>query len=151
MDYGKKRVRHTPRCLECGQSIGYGRTDKKYCCEECKNRHNNTLARMSRSAKRKILKILDRNYEILDKLLKAGKDSAWISDVAAAGFNPGYSTYYRKTGRREYYHCFDISYVMTPNRIYCMTKIQNLSLTLPPVREEPADRSEEPHRPESGL
>ena len=133
MDYDKKRERKTPRCLQCGQSISYGRKDKKYCCEECKNRHNNSLVRMSRAAKRRILAILDKNYDILDQLVRAGIDAAWISDLAALGFNPGYSTFYRKTGRREYYHCFDISYVMTPNRIYCITKIQNLSLTLPPV------------------
>jgi hypothetical protein len=98
---------------------------------------------MSRAAKRRILFILDRNYEILDKLIRAGMDSAWLSDLAAMGFNPGYSTYCRKTGRREYYHCFDISYVMTPNRIYCITKIQNLSLTLPPVHEDLPCESDE--------
>ena len=98
---------------------------------------------MSRAAKRKILAILEKNYEILDQLVRGGVDAAWISDVVSLGFNPGYSTFYRKTGRREYYHCFDISYVMTPNRIYCITKIQNLSLTLPPVHEDPPCESDE--------
>lgn len=135
MDYSIKRRRCLPRCLECGGSIGYGRKDKKFCSDDCKNKHHNSLARTSRSAKRKILSALERNYNVLDKLLMDGSDAIWISDAVALGFNPGYSTSFRKTGRKEYYHCFDISYVMTPNRLSSISKIQNLSLTLPAVHD----------------
>jgi hypothetical protein len=91
---------------------------------------------MGKRAKRRILAVLDKNYEILDALVRSDMESAWLSDLMAMGFNPGYSTFYRKTGRRDYFHCFDISYVMTPNRLYSISKIQNLSLTLPAIHKE---------------
>ena len=136
MDYGKKRQRHLPRCLECGSNIGYGRKDKKFCCEDCKNKHHNSLAKMSRTTKRKILSVLEKNYNVLDLLVRDGVDAMWLPEAVALGFNPGYSTSYRKAGKRGYYHCFDISYVMTPNRLSSISKIQNLSLTLPPVCDD---------------
>lgn len=136
MDYEKKRQRQTSRCLQCGSIISYGRKDKKFCCEECKNRHHNKLARMSKGAKRRIMAMLEKNYGILDILVREGVEAVWISDIMALGFHPGYSTFHRKTGRREYHHCFDISYVMTPNRLHSISKIQNLSLTLPAVHSD---------------
>ena len=54
MDYGK-RVRNLPRCLECGDKILYGRTDKKFCCEECRMKHFYASSKATRMFKRKIL------------------------------------------------------------------------------------------------
>ena len=143
MDYIKKKERHLPRCLECGDSITYGRKDKKFCCEECKNKHHNSLAKMSKNTKRKVISVLEKNYSILDNLIKEGISALWLSDAVAMGFSPGYATSHRKTGKRELYYCFDITYVMTPNRLSSISKIQNLSLTLPAVHideQEPEDK-----------
>ena len=138
MRHRLKRMEPRTRCLECGERISYGRKDRKFCCEECKNKHHNNLARMSKNAKRKVLALLDRNYCILDQLVREGIDAVWLSDAVALGFSPGYSTSHRKMGSRNHYHCFDISYIMTPNRLSSISKIQNLSLTLPPVHIEEA-------------
>ena len=70
-----------PVCLECGSQIRYGRTDKKFCCEECKIRHHNSRARAARYFKSKVIAIINRNYEILDALLKDGVDSADLMDL----------------------------------------------------------------------
>lgn len=86
--------------------------------------------------KRKVMSVLEKNYNILDQFVKEGVDAVWIPEAVALGFNPGYSTSYRKAGKREHYHCFDIRYVMTPNRLSSISKIQNLSLTLPAVHED---------------
>lgn len=142
MDYGKKRERHLPRCLECGDSIGYGRKDKKFCCEECKNRHHNSLAKMTKNTKRKIISVLEKNYSILDNLHREGIRALWLSDAVAMGFSPGYATSHRKVGKKESYYCFDISYVMTPNRLSSISKIQNLSLTLPAVHVDEPDEED---------
>ena len=142
MDYDKKRERHLPRCLECGDSISYGRKDKKFCCDECKNKHHNSLAKMSKNTKRKVLALLEKNYSILDHLIREGVTALWISDAVAMGFSPGYTTSHRKTGRRELYYCFDISYVMTPNRLSSISKIQNLSLTLPAIHVDELDNED---------
>ena len=75
MDY-KKWQRNIPVCLECGDKIRYGRTDKKFCCDECRNRHYNSKLKEGRAYRRKVLAILQKNYDLLDELLKSGVDSA---------------------------------------------------------------------------
>ncbi len=126
MDYDKKYLRHRSLCLECGNVIRYGRTDKKFCCEDCKTRHHNHMAKTSRSYKHKILTVINKNYEILDELLRAGADSADLMELMALGFVPGVVTSYRKDGKHDTYTCFDIKYIMTRTRVYSIMKIQNL-------------------------
>lgn len=129
MEY-KRVTRRTPVCLECGDKIRYGRTDKKFCCVECKDRHHNRQARVSRTFKRKILCQLDRNYGILDSLLYEGTDAMEITDLLALGFVPDMVTSIRRLRNHWVCGCFDIKYIMTPTRLYSISKIQNLSLSL---------------------
>ena len=137
MDYKKTlRERHTSRCLECGESIRYGRADKKFCCEECKNRHHRNSERGARVSYRKVLSVLRRNYDILDAVVRSGEDALWLSEAVAMGFTPGYATWFSRQGRKELYHCFDISYISTPNRLSSISKIRNLSLSLQAVGKE---------------
>ena len=132
MDYViKKRERHLSKCLECGETISYGRPDKKFCCEECKNKHHNLQSRISKTMKKKVLSVLEKNYEVLEHLIYSGVEAVWLSEVLAMGFQPEYFTSYKKIGKRGHYKCFDIGYVMTANRISSISKIQNLSLSLP--------------------
>lgn len=130
MEYGIKKIRQLPRCLECGEKIRYGRIDKKYCCEDCRNRHYNNLMKASRTFRRRILAILEKNYNILEEILRAGADSIDLSDLLQMGFVPGVVTSYHKIRRHDEYSCFDIKYIMTDSRIYSISKIQNVSLTL---------------------
>lgn len=129
MDYGK-RVRNLPRCLECGDKIMYGRTDKKFCCEECRMKHFYTSSKATRMFKRKVLTMLSRNYTILDGLLNSGKDSADLMDLVTMGFSPGIVTSHTRTGKHDVYNCFDIKYIMTRARVFSVVKIQNLSVHL---------------------
>lgn len=135
MDYGK-RVRNLPKCLECGDKIAYGRTDKKFCCEECRKKYNYSSSRNSRMFRRKVLTMLSRNYAILDGMIGAGKDSADLMDLVPMGFVPGIVTSHRRTGKHDVYNCFDIKYTMTSTRIFSMVKIQNLSVNLPPDNQK---------------
>lgn len=129
MDY-KSHVRHMPVCLECGDRIRYGRTDKKFCCEECRTRHNNRQAKGSRTFRRKVLKQLDRNYEILESLLNHGLTSADMTDLMSMGFSSGLVTSCRRLRSRMEYTCFDIKYIMTPGGLSSISKIQNVSVPL---------------------
>lgn len=124
MDYVKQE-RHTPVCLECGDRIRYGRTDKKFCCEECRTRHYNALARNGRAFRRRVLSSLTRNYGILEGLMRAGVGSVDLMDLTAMGFSPLFCTSCRKSGKHDEYGCFDIKYIMTRTRIYSIAKIQN--------------------------
>ena len=130
MEYGKRKEKEGMKCLECGSVISYGRTDKKFCCDKCKNSHHNNLAKSSRHIKRRVLSILDRNYEVLNDLVKAGIDAMWLSDLLALGFNPYFATSFIHRQSRYEYSCFDIHYIMTPRRVSSISKIRNLSLNL---------------------
>ncbi len=130
MDYDKKYVRRIPVCLECGNRIRYGRTDKKFCCEECRTRHHNEQARAGRAFRNRIMKAMEKNYGILDELLRNGADSADLIELVGLGFVPGIVTSYRKSGKHDVFACYDIRYIMTRTRVYSIMKIQNLSLPL---------------------
>lgn len=129
MDYyvNKRKQAH---CLECGDTIRYGRTDKKFCCDKCKARHYNNLARSGRMFRNKVISMINRNYDILESLLRDGADSVDLVDLISMGFAPGVNTSYRRSGRRDVYTCYDIKYVMTATKVYSITKIKNLSVNL---------------------
>lgn len=129
MEY-KKYIRRMPLCLECGNQIRYGRTDKKFCCEDCKNKHHNAQAKAGRSYRSKVISTLNRNYGILEQMLKEGVDSADLVDLVSIGFAPGIVTSYRHIGRHDVFTCYDIKYIMTRTRICSLMKIKNLSVNL---------------------
>ncbi|MBR5833075.1 MAG: hypothetical protein IKY48_00670 [Bacteroidales bacterium] len=131
MTYDKKITRHLPKCLHCGQQIRYGRTDKKYCCDDCKNRHHNEQAKSGRAYRRKIMAQLMANYQILDNLFRAGVTSVELIIAITMGFVPGVVTSYRRVGKHDEFCCFDIKYIMTDMRIYSISKLENVSLPLP--------------------
>lgn len=122
----KEHERMTPACLECGDKIRYGRSDKKFCCEDCKNRYYNEKAREGRRYRRKVMSQLSRNYEILEKLYRAGVTSMPLSDLHGMGFIPSVATAYNKVRCHDEYRCFDIKYFMTSTRIFSISKIQNV-------------------------
>ncbi len=130
MGYEKKFIRHMPLCLECGNAIRYGRTDKKFCSADCRTRHHNNQAKAGRAFRNKVLKAMDRNYEILDELLRNGEDSAGLIELMSMGFIPGLVTSYSRSGSHNVFTCYDIKYIMTPTRIFSVMKIQNLSVHL---------------------
>ena len=79
-----KRERKLPVCLECGDKIRYGRSDKKFCCEDCKTRHYNKQAKGSRAYRRRVISRLSRNYQVLERILRSGESSAEIMDMSFA-------------------------------------------------------------------
>ena len=130
MAYDKQIIRRIPKCLHCGEKIRYGRTDKKFCCDDCRNRHNNELSKSGRTFRRKIMSQLMANYQILDNLYRAGTDSIEVIDAIMMGFVPGVVTSYRRTGKHDEFCCFDIKYIMTNKRIYSISKLENVCVPL---------------------
>lgn len=121
----KKYERHIPVCLECGDQIRYGRTDKKFCCDECRTKNYNERTKKSRAFKRRVLNVLARNYDLLDNLIKSDVDSVDLMSLASLGFVPSLMTSFRKCGKHDECCCFDIRYIMTGTRIYSISKIEN--------------------------
>ncbi len=113
-----------PLCLECGNVIRYGRTDKKFCCDECKSRHHNLLAKESRAFRTKVLKTLDQNYEILENLLRSGTDSADLTELISLGFAPAMATSYTKSRGCDIFTCYDLKYRLTATRLLSLTRLR---------------------------
>lgn len=107
------------RCLQCGTIIGYGgRPDRKFCSVGCKNRyHNYRRFRRRDLSQRTVVGKLEKNYEILDKIITLGLKGMDRITLNYMGFDPAYSTSYCKIGRRHVYTCFDIRYELTPSRV----------------------------------
>ena len=131
MEYSKTVERRTSVCLECGHKIKYGRSDKKFCCENCRTRYNNAQIKAGRTYRRRVMKAIAGNYDILDKLVRAGITSMDLFDLVNLGFSIDAVTSHRRVRHHDEYACFDIKYVMTPTRISGITKI-SLNLRVSP-------------------
>ena len=110
-------------CLECGDVVPYGRTDKVYCSVKCKNRHYYAEHMAGRYIRTRINSILEKNYSLLEALIAGNIDSVLLSDLSVKGFSPDYMTSHRS---RKYYSecgCYDIRYRQTSTRIYCIEKV----------------------------
>lgn len=117
------------KCLQCGNDMGYGRSDRKFCCEVCKNRYNNSRRYVHSAYKEKINRELEKNYSILVSLVKMGIDQVPLGEAQSMGFNTHLVTAVTRTGRRPVfnYFCYDISFKISESRIF---NIQRITLTL---------------------
>jgi hypothetical protein len=77
-----------------------------------------------------VLSTLTKNYQLLESLIESGIDSIELTDIMSMGFSPHMVTSCYKMRRFEEYGCFDIKYKLAGTRIYSISKIQNVSLTL---------------------
>ena len=114
----------TPCCLQCGKPLtNYGRVDRRFCSQECKNHwHNWHRYRAREKEVKRILRILDKNRGVLDNLLKMDRHSANHSTLRDLGFDENYFTSYQRVRHRCVYRCLDFRYEMTP------TKIKNVQI-----------------------
>lgn len=118
MAYKIEDMEHPVYCLNCGEEIPSGRPDKKFCSTACKNRwHNRKKNQFRGVVEQRVLRILERNHSILDKLERLGVRSVDRTTLVGLGFNLEYVTSYRKSGVHHQYACFDIHYEQTPTRI----------------------------------
>ncbi len=105
-------------CLECGAPFR-GRSDKHFCSLSCKNAYHNRAQQTKRRHRSDILAVLTCNYGILEALLKEGRGSARLEELAALGFDPAYVTGHRRGrfGHNEY-ACFDILFCRSDTRVF---------------------------------
>lgn len=114
-EYLERRQVH---CICCGDLILYGRPDRKFCSSTCKNRwHNRQKYPAQELVERRIIRILRRNHDILDRLIRLDIHSLDRVTLMSLGYHPDYVTSYRRVGVRNEYTCFDIHYELTPTRI----------------------------------
>ena len=105
-------------CLECGHPL-VGRTDKKFCCGDCKNRYHNRERNAIRRFRNKTMADLETNYRILEWAVDTGSTSIPLEILDRMGFNPGCVTFHGQgeKGHTEY-GCFDIRYYQSGSKIF---------------------------------
>ena len=94
------------KCLECGEPI-YGRIDKKFCSDQCRNTFNNRTHTIANKYIRKVNYIIRKNRKIMQELLDSSdKDAIRIHrrKLMDKGFNFDYYTNIYKTKNEKYYY-----------------------------------------------
>lgn len=101
------------RCAECG-AILHGRSDKKFCDDQCRSTFNNKSYALEYKTVNSINRILLSNRRILGSLLKGSDTSIKWSQLLALGFNPDYCTAIsRSKGNDLVYHCYEYKWQKT--------------------------------------
>ena len=113
---------NTACCLECGDPLPYGRSDRKFCCPACKNRHHNREARQWRSRYATVIGILQKNHDILNHLIQIGVKSIPKTELDQLGYRAGFVTSSGRQGRRTVCRCFDIVFIDTETRLAGLTR-----------------------------
>ncbi len=110
----------TKTCNECGGKI-VGRTDKKYCSEECRIAYNNKARTPVNKYVRRVTHTLLRNRRILQELNKDGKTRVHSEKLYERGFNFKYFTsIYTTREGAHYYYCFEQGYLAVEKDFYLL-------------------------------
>ncbi|MGW8123005.1 hypothetical protein ACV07N_10145 [Roseivirga echinicomitans] len=110
------------QCLECGDAM-YGRIDKKFCSDQCRNTFNNRQNSDSNNYVRNVHNLLRRNRRILENLNPDGKSKTTRNRLIEKGFDFNYhtSTYTTKAGA-TYYFCYEYGYLALEGDAFALVK-----------------------------
>ena len=111
-------------CLNCGKPLA-GRSDKKYCADNCRNEYFNKQKEIERKEIRAIDLALKRNRRILKALFNEERDT-YVRDkvLQEKGFVFNYHTHHTitKMKQEEYLFCYDYGYRETEEGKYRIIK-----------------------------
>jgi hypothetical protein len=112
------------KCVNCDKPLK-GRTDKKYCDDNCRNEYFNKQKEIERKEIRTIDIALKRNRRILKEVLKE-KESVTVPEkqLQEKGFVFHYHTHHltTKTKQHEYLFCYDYGYHALGNGYFKVIK-----------------------------
>src|SRR4051794_13864693 len=100
-------------CLVCNKQVR-GRTDKKFCDDNCRNNYNNQLKASSKNFSRNINNILSKNRRILESVLSQQLAMARVKkdELIDKGFLFKYLTHiYTNKNGSIYFFCYDHGYL----------------------------------------
>lgn len=98
------------RCLDCGQPI-HGRSDKKFCSDQCRNNYNNRINRDTNNFVRNVHGLLRKNRRILADLYHEGRHKVHKDALFALGYNFSFFTHIIETsGGLKYHYCFEYGF-----------------------------------------
>jgi len=124
------------KCLECNEKLT-GRSDRKFCNDQCRSNYNNRLFVSTNNVIRTINKILRKNYFILLALNPDGKTTAVKNDLQKKGYRFDYFTCtYTTRSNRIYYFCYDQGFSeLDNNKLILVQRDLNGDLTALKSRE----------------
>lgn len=110
-------------CKECDSPFS-GRSDKKFCSDDCRSAYNNRRNSDANNFMRTVNNILRRNRRILYKLYDRGETSIDRDRLIREGFAFGYYTNEKKvpTGSVHRY-CYELGYEERNREQYRLVKI----------------------------
>lgn len=113
-------------CMECGDPVR-GRSDKKFCSDQCRVAHHNRLNCDETKYVRHVTHTLRRNRRILIHLNRQGKTRVSREKLAFNGFDFNYftDTYTTKDGAM-YYYCYEQGYLPISKESYLLVVKQVL-------------------------
>ena len=99
-------------CLECEKPV-FGRSDKKFCCDACRNAYNNRAHSSATKYMRKVNNTLTRNRRILIEMNPDGKKKTHKDQLLKRGFDFDFhtSSYVTKSGD-TYHFCYEQGYLL---------------------------------------
>ncbi len=100
------------KCLNCGEEF-VGRSDKKFCCDQCRNTYNNQIKRQHEMLIININKILRKNRKILKQFNPEGKTVIRKKHLVNLGFNFNYHTHtFTTKNGYTYRFCYEFGYML---------------------------------------
>lgn len=109
-------------CLYCGKPL-QGRSDKKFCDDQCRNSYNNQLNSDTNNNVRNINNILRRNRRIMEEINTSGKTNVPKSKLLERGFNFNYFTSLLRTkDGKTYFFCYEHGYLPLENDWYLLVR-----------------------------
>jgi len=110
------------KCLDCGEPIT-GRSDKKFCSDQCRNNYNNKLNSESLYYVRNINSILRKNRRILDYLIAQKKEIVHKDKLTSMGFNFNYFTRIKNMDQnRVCFFCYEQGYFPVNDEFFSLVK-----------------------------
>lgn len=110
------------QCVICNRPL-VGRSDKRFCDIQCKNRYHSEIRKSMKTIRSETLKILTKNYIILAGVMNEGRDACLIDKLALEklGFHFNYVT--EATSRQGiiHYGVFDLNYRFAHNKRVLIT------------------------------
>lgn len=109
-------------CLSCGEPL-FGRSDKKFCNDSCRNNYHHQQNHEQTNLMRNINNALRRNRAALKQLNPDGKTKVRKSQLEKLGFNFKYFTsIYTTRDNRVYYFVYDQGYLPLENDYFALVE-----------------------------
>lgn len=115
-------------CIDCGATVK-GRSDKKFCDDQCRTNYNNKLKTENHKTIRFINSILNKNRRILEKLNPTGKVKMPLKKLLEEGYNLNFHTHiYNTQNGNKYFFCYEYGYLLIDEHHVLLVKKEESKL-----------------------